>query len=390
MDLSFGEEAMRILLVDDEEAILRSLGEVFRDLGYEVLTALDGSEALRLVSEQAVELVISDVKMPHMDGIELLSRLQTQTPDLPVILITGHGDEDTAISALQKGARDYLRKPIRVKALLAAIKRVQDQQQLEQLLSEERNKLVHASRLASLGTLAAGLAHEINNPATFVKGDLQLLVKSWGIVNEVLEALPPGQVKNPEGLAFVMKEVPGLLSGMQLGMERIIRLVREMSLLARSEKQDSQRTVVDLGKCIEEAVAMEHHALPAQTQVQQVQGGETLQTMADAQQITQVLMNLLSNAAHALACMPDPTIVVRARREAEWATIEVEDNGAGIPEEARPRIFDPFFTTKDIGQGTGLGLSICRGIIHDHGGQIGFESRVGKGTRFWVRLPALA
>lgn len=390
MDLSFGEEAMRILLVDDEEAILRSLGEVFRDLGYEVLTALDGGEALRLATGQPVDLVISDVKMPHMDGIELLSRLQTQTPDLPVILITGHGDEDTAISALQKGARDYLRKPIRVKALLAAIKRVQDQQQLEQLLGEERNKLVHASRLASLGTLAAGLAHEINNPATFVKGDLQLLVKSWGIVNEVLEALPPGQVKNPEGLVFVMKEVPGLLSGMQQGMERIIRLVREMSLLARSEKQDSQRTVVDLGQCIEEAVAMGRHVLPAQTRVQQVQEGETLQTRADAQQITQVLMNLLSNAAYALACMPDPTIVVRARREAEWATIEVEDNGAGIPEEARPRIFDPFFTTKDIGQGTGLGLSICRGIIHDHGGQIGFESRVGKGTRFWVRLPALA
>ncbi|MCC7263992.1 MAG: hybrid sensor histidine kinase/response regulator [Candidatus Latescibacteria bacterium] len=381
---------MRILLVDDEEAILRSLGEVLKDLGYEVATALDGDEALKQVAALPVDLVISDVKMPRMDGIALLSRLQAQAPDLPVILITGHGDEETAISALQEGARDYLRKPIRVKALLAAIKRVQDQQQLERLLVEERDKLVHASRLASLGTLAAGLAHEINNPATFVKGDLQLLEKSWTIIRQVLEDLPPGQVKNPQGLAFVMQEVPGLISGMQQGMERIIRLVREMSLLSRSEKQDTQRTVVDLGQCIEEALQMERHVLPPRTQVQKVQDTIQLQTRADAQQITQVLMNLLSNAAHALERMPDPTIVVRTRREADWNTIEVEDNGAGIPEEAKPRIFDPFFTTKDVGRGTGLGLSICRGIVQDHGGQIGFESHEGKGTRFWVRLPALA
>lgn len=381
---------MRILLVDDEEAILRSLGEVLKDLGFEVATALDGDEALQQVAAQPVDLVISDVKMPRMDGITLLSRLQAQAPGLPVILITGHGDEETAISALQEGARDYLRKPIRVKALLAAIKRVQDQQQLERLLVEERDKLVHASRLASLGTLAAGLAHEINNPATFVKGDLQLLDKSWGIIRQVLEALPPGQVKNPEGLAFVMQEMPGLINGMQQGMDRIIRLVREMSLLARSEKQDNQRTVVDLGQCIEEALQMERHVLPPQTQVQKVQDTTQLRTRADAQQITQVLMNLLSNAAHALERMPDPTLVVRARREADWNTIEVEDNGTGIPEEAKPRIFDPFFTTKDVGRGTGLGLSICRGIVQDHGGQIGFESREGKGTRFWVRLPALA
>jgi signal transduction histidine kinase len=381
---------MRILLVDDEEAILRSLGEVLKDLGYEVATALDGDEALKQVATLPVDLVISDVKMPRMDGIVLLSRLQVQAPDLPVILITGHGDEETAISALQEGARDYLRKPIRVKALLAAIKRVQDQQQLERLLVEERDKLVHASRLASLGTLAAGLAHEINNPATFVKGDLQLLEKSWAIIRQALEDLPPGQVKNPQGLAFVMQEVPGLISGMQQGVDRIIRLVHEMSLLSRSEKQDAQRTVVDLGQCIEEALQMERHVLPPRTQVQKVQDHAQLQTRADAQQITQVLMNLLSNAAHALERIPDPTIVVRTRREADWNTIEVEDNGAGIPDEAKPRIFDPFFTTKDVGRGTGLGLSICRGIVQDHGGQIGFESHEGKGTRFWVRLPALA
>ena len=179
---------MRILLVDDDEHVLHTLAEALVDIGHELLCAPNASQALGSLDD--CELIITDVRMPGMDGLELLSTIRGRRPDLPVVLITGHGDEDTAIAALQRGAADYLRKRLRLRSLTAAISKVE--RQLEERLQEEQlqerleesqrqralmeSRFVHAEKLSALGLMAPLIAHEIKSPlqAIFAYTDFAL------------------------------------------------------------------------------------------------------------------------------------------------------------------------------------------------------------------------
>lgn len=380
---------MRILLVDDEEKILHVLAETLTDAGHETTCAGDGAQALDVLHCGSFDLVITDIRMPGMDGLELLDAVSTRFRGLPVILITGQGDEDTAISAVQRGAYDYLRKPVHLRVLMAAVQRLEQQHHLEQQLQEEQARLHHASRLAAIGALAASITHEVNSPATYMKGNAQLLARMWQLVGPALDSVSPSTVGDPKQFAFARQEIPGLISGLRDGVDRIIEVVKQVGSMARQEQQQTPTRNTSLTQCADDAVRLARHTFPTDLCLSQEYGGADMGVMADPQQLTQVIINLLTNAGHAVstAGIDSPTIALRAGRENGYVRLEIEDNGNGVPASMQPKVFEPFFTTRDQGEGTGLGLSIAQEIIKGFGGQMGFRSQEGEGACFWILLP---
>ena len=373
---------MKLLLVDDEEIVFKAVGGFLSRCGHQVATALNGNEALEEMSREVPDVVLSDIRMPEMDGLALLEVVSVRFPTVPVILITGHGDVDTAVSALQRGAYDYIRKPVKLDELVSLLERVEERKRLEQTLVEERAKLVHAGRLASVGTMAAGIAHEINNPATVIRGNLQTFERLWQRAEPTLRRL--AAEAGDADLDLLVEEFPDLATSMLAGTERIARIVSAVRVYARSDESRAPQEV-DLARCVEEALSLTASVCgPARIKQSLV----PVRVLGVAQELTQVVVNLVQNAAQALIGRDGGMITVEVRRDdAGWVALSVTDNGAGIPESLQERIFDPFFTTKEPGSGIGLGLSICHGIVTDHRGTIGFAPVPGGGARFEVKLP---
>ena len=375
---------MNLLLVDDEEIVFKSVGRFLSRCGHRVRESLDGIDALREMEEDVPDVVISDIRMPGMDGLQLLGAIKVRFPATPVILITGHGDVDTAVSALQEGAYDYVRKPVKLEKLVTILERIDERKRLETTLMQERAKLVHAGRLATVGTLAAGVAHEINNPNTMIRGNLQTFERLWERVEATLQCLCAEENEDSD-LAIFIDEMPGLVSSMLAGTERIARIVNQVKLFSRND-DGTPPEQVDLSACLDEAIGLTEASLHG-VRVEKVYAeGDVLGV---AQELTQVFVNLLHNAAQAVGNQPDGRVVIEmAVDKSGWVDVSVADNGPGIPERMHDKVFDPFFTTKAPGQGTGLGLSICHSIVSEHGGHIGFDREVQDGARFWVRLPS--
>ena len=365
---------MIILLVDDEDIIHRTLGVFLARSGHLVRRAQNGMEALRSLGKGIPDLVISDIKMPTMDGLELVEEFKRRAPATPIVLITGHGDEGTAAAALHKGAYDYLRKPVRLEELLSLIERIEERKQLVQSLMLEQAKHSQSQRLLTLGTLAAGLAHEINNPVTAICGNLQNL-------REILKPLAPHlHTAGVEGVDDLSESLDGIATGT----ERVKHIVQQIQIFARTQTRQAPGRV-DLAACLEQSlnqieVEQEGILLEKRFEQQIVEGV--------GQELTQVFICILQNALQAIDGRSGGRIIVETfSHEAGWITAAITDNGSGIADENADRVFDPFFTTKGPDKGTGLGLAICQSIIAEHGGHIGFNSRSGQGCQFWVRLP---
>jgi C4-dicarboxylate-specific signal transduction histidine kinase len=376
---------MKLLLVDDEEIVFKAVGGFLSRCGHQVSTALNGSEALEEMGREVPDVVLSDIRMPEMDGLALLEVVSVRYPTVPVILITGHGDVDTAVSALQRGAYDYIRKPVKLDELVSLLERVEERKRLEQTLVEERAKLVHAGRLATVGTMAAGIAHEINNPTTAIRGNLQTFERLWQRAEPALQTAVAQA--GDRDLQVLVEEFPGLVAAMLAGTERITRIVSAVRLYARTDENRAPQEV-DLAKCIEEALSLTASVCEG---IAVRSSLASVRVLGVAQELTQVVVNLVQNAVQALADRAGGVVSVDLRRDdAGWVVLSVADNGPGVPESLHERIFDPFFTTKEPGSGIGLGLSICHGIVTDHRGTIGFAPVPGGGARFEVKLPPVA
>ena len=269
-------------------------------------------------------------------------------------------------------------------------------------LKQAQSTMVQTEKLASLGQMVAGVAHEINNPLAFVSNNVAVLQRDLRAMMRVLEmyqqaADPVLEQHRPEvlkelrefaqqiDLAYTLNNVQDLLDRSREGMRRIQQIVRDLRAFARLDESDLHE--IDLNEGVRSTVNIIQGAAKRKQMRIEMDLGDLPPVTCYPAKVNQVVMNLLSNAIDA---SPDDTVVtVRTRRESSGnaVRIEVEDHGSGIPPEVRDRIFDPFFTTKPPGEGTGLGLSISYGIVRDHGGRIAVQSEVGKGTTFTVVLP---
>jgi signal transduction histidine kinase len=241
-----------------------------------------------------------------------------------------------------------------------------------------RSRLVTSARLAALGQLAAGIAHEVNNPLAFVRANLNQLRDHWKAARGALAG-----VESEPGLRERVLEGEELIEESIEGVERAAEIVR--SVKGFSHAGSAARESVDLNAVIDEAVAMATPQLRGRVVVERCYS-ELLPVHCAPQQLKQVFLNLVVNGAQAAGEGGHLRIVTRV--EGDSAVVDVEDDGCGIPAEIQERIFEPFFTTKGVGEGTGLGLAIAYEIVRAHGGEIGVESQAGAGARFRVRLPA--
>jgi signal transduction histidine kinase len=368
---------IRLLLVDDEDYFRQTLFKRLAKRGLIVDQAADGNECLSILQKKAMDVVVLDIKMPGPSGIEVLRQIRNHYPTTEVILLTGHATTADGVEGIKSGAFDYLSKPIELEHLFNKIiqaydkiQRLEAEHQEAEYRKQMEQRMIAAERLASLGILAAGVAHEINNP-------LAIISESTGWMRQLF---------NKEG----MKDVPRrddmikALDKVEKSVERASRITHQ--LLGFAGKSEPAVSEVSLAELAEEAIRLVTHEIHNRDikivrQIEPALGP----LQSDPYQLRQVLMNLLTNAIHSVKSAGSITI---AREDlGDSQVITVSDTGQGIPRENLAKIFEPFFSTKPPGEGTGLGLFVSRGIVEKLGGTIAVESQIGLGARFSIRLP---
>jgi signal transduction histidine kinase len=410
-----GASGGRILVVDDNAVNREMLAEHVTALGHVAGTADDGGHALDLLRREAYDLVLMDVLMPRMDGFETLRRMRSEAllSQIPVIMVSGLDELANVVRGIEQGAEDYLTKPFDPVLLRARIgaslekKRLRDaeRQRAEELeralqqLKAAQDRLVVQQKMASLGALTAGIAHEIRNPLNFVVNFAELAVE---LVAELRKTLAGHGNEMPAAVAASVEELLGQLSqNVQKIYEhghRADGIVNGMLQHARG--QVGERSRVDLNVLVREYMSLAYHGLRGQDSTfyaaLETEFDPTLPKLdVFRQELARVFLNLAHNAFYAAHQKRRhsgpgfaPTVRVTTRSLPDAVEVRVRDNGDGIAPALLERIFTPFFTTKPAGAGTGLGLSISYDIVVQmHKGNLRVESEEGKFAEFIVTLP---
>ncbi|BCR03120.1 hypothetical protein DESUT3_01890 [Desulfuromonas versatilis] len=409
------KQTATVILVDDDPLVrevgVRLLGEA----GYSVQPFESGQAALDLLRSGAeVDMVLSDIKMPGMSGIQLLEEIRAFDQQTPVILMTGYAEVEMAVAAIQKGVFDFILKPYNPPQLLHSVEKAIDMRRLRQIeqnyqaelearveqatqeLQATHEKMLQGEKMASIGQLAAGVAHEINNPVGFIASNLstlsnyvERLVAYIAAQEQALTACCPDQTRETLDqerrrlkLDHIREDIRPLLAESIEGTDRIKKLV--LSLKTFSRVDDAEFIPADINAGLESTINICWNEIKYVATLNR-EFGELPMARVYPQQLNQVFMNLLVNAAHAIEGQGE--ITVKTWHDDGAIFVSIADTGCGIPESIRDKIFDPFFTTKESGKGTGLGLSIACDIVRKHRGEISLESSPGKGTTFVVRLP---
>jgi len=397
-----------LLVVDDNAANRDLLTRRLEREGYGVVLAVNGREGLETVRKGGVELVLLDLMMPELDGYQVLEIMKGDPAlrHLPVIMISALDEIQSVVRCIERGAEDFLPKPFDPVLLRARVgaclekKRLRDaeQRKTEELtralerLKRTQDQLIVQEKLASLGSLAAGIAHEIRNPLNFVTNFAEIAVSLTGEIRETLCESCVSEV------AETLDSLSQCVSKVQHHGKRADGIVRAMLLLSRGD--GAQKESTDINRLLAEAASLAYHGRRATD----ASFNCTLHYDYDLavgelnvvpQQLSRVFLNIITNACYAVheksktaGAGYAPAITIASRKCGGRVEIRVRDNGGGIPPQIAGKIFDPFFTTKPAGAGTGLGLSISHEIVvQGHQGELTVESAVGEYTEFIIVLP---
>ncbi|MEO5356591.1 MAG: response regulator [Nitrospirae bacterium YQR-1] len=406
-----------LLLIDDDELVVKRLRRFFEAEGYEVFTATSGLGGLEIIEFSKIDVVISDINMSDMDGIEVITTARKYYQDIEGIMVTGANDNEHAIRSLRAGAIDYLTKPVNLDELLFSVKKAIERihlnrtrlyrnrelkisseiiskmnEELERRIQERSSELnqmqmqlFQTSKLATLGEMSAGLAHEINQPL----GGIALVAKSF---RKLLEK---------GGLTEA--EIESGLDDIEQSVKRMTKIIQHIRTFAR---QDTLKFIkVDVVDTIDAAFSL----LDEQLRLHEIEVIKDFEPslpsiIGEPYQLEQVWINLITNARDAMdekdrliyakiieasEYIKHLNVSVKYNTETASVVVVVADNGMGMSPSVRERVLEPFFTTKEVGQATGLGLSISYGIIKNHKGTIEIESSEHDHTTIKVFFPAV-
>ena len=400
---SNSEGTARLLLVDDDPVNLRVLRGYLDNPRFELVEASDGELAIDAIDNQGpFDLVLLDVMMPKVSGYEVCKHIRGQfsLDELPVLLLTAKNQLQDLIAGFAAGANDHLTKPVsgqellcRVDTQLKVVAAKRALAEKHQKLVDTQQQLVQSEKMASLGVLTAGVAHEINNPNNFVFNGYEQLKDELQQLEAFIVELA-GDDADSEMLEMLRQKFrpsDDYLSLIKEGSDRIGGIIEDLKVF--SQVDTGERQAVKIADCLQATVNLVKSQRGKDlTFTLQLQDNPLVECLAD--QINQVLMHVLNNACDAVAIrqretddMLTPKITVGCRLRDNQVEITVADNGCGMSDEVRKRMFEPFFTTKPIGQGTGLGLSISFGIVKQHDGSLEAESEMGRGTKVRLTLP---
>ncbi len=415
------KDSSAILIVDDNSTNRKVLKLILRDFYSNVDVAGDGKECLQKLSTHHFDLILLDLNMPKVSGFEVLNDIKNE-PGLhrpAVIVVSSDTKPDTISRAFNLGASDYVSTPFNRDELLARVsthlqlhsreltlearvdQRTAELQASNEALKETQNQLIMKEKMASLGELSAGVAHEINNPIGYIKSnmeslkhyvtDLLELIENYkksfsSIEDQQLQQQIKQQAKQYEdaiNLDFVTSDISQLINDSINGAHRVKQIVGDLKTF--SHPGQSNWKAMDMTECINSVLNIVHSETKYKADIELIIEPNLPMIECIGSQIYQVLTNLLINAAHAIET--HGTITINAKALAESIQVSITDNGIGMNQVTQKNIFVPFFTTKTVGEGTGLGLSVSYGIIEAHNGTIKVESALGKGTMFTITLP---
>jgi signal transduction histidine kinase len=427
---------MKIMIVEDDPVSLALLKKALGKTESTIITAKDGAEAWEMFESEHPRIVLSDWMLPKLSGIEVCHKIrESRTPAyIYIIIMTAKDHKEDVLAAFDAGADDYVAKPYDIRELHARVNtgkrliQLEDthqalQKKLKKISSElikknvklenvvknlERTQaqMLQSEKMASIGQLAAGVAHEINNPTGFVSSNLKTLGDYQQDMNQLLEdyqklkatlkKLPEEQLpasinelisqveatEQDVDIEYIKEDVEDLIGDCREGTERIKKIVDDLKHFAHPGEDKMKETDINAG--IESTLNVVNNELKYKATIVK-ELGEVPIIHAYPQQLNQVFMNIMVNAAQAIEKMGEikiTTTTVDGKVE-----IRISDTGCGIAEEDINKIFDPFFTTKEVGKGTGLGMNIAYNIVSKHKGDIRVESTIGKGTTFIIQLP---
>lgn len=422
------ESAYTVLIVDDDIFVREMIADILQSAGYRTEVVSSGNEALQRVSSGSLfDLIVSDMNMPGMNGLELLKEIRKSDTVVPVIILTGNEEISIAIEAMNNGANGYLLKdeninetiPLSAKGVLEKheLKRhnlqlmdelIEKNKQIETSLIEVQNayselkkaqaRILQQEKMASIGQLAAGVAHEINNPMGFITTNIRMLEKYFSKLMEFistqsdsisqLNSNKPVEVVEVRRASlkidYIINDSVDLFNESLQGAERVKKIVLDLKNFSNVDAADE--SLSDINSGIEDTLSI---------MCNEFRDGITVhkdleiipKTVCSCGQLNQVFLNILLNAVQSIEGHGE--ITVKTLFNDGNICVRFSDTGSGITKENVPKIFDPFFTTKAVGKGQGLGLTVAYDIIKKNGGDITVESEVGKGSTFSVSIPVV-
>ena len=374
-------EKERILIVDDETLILDMVASYVSHIGFEAMTAKNGREALDRLRNEPFTILITDIKMPEIDGFELMKTARAEFPDIHIIAMTGHGASYTFTDVVESGATDYLNKPFSLDEMRAKLNRVVRERGLLRDLKQKSMELEKANedlkRLDNLKSIfVSSLSHELRTPLTVIKEFISLMLEGHG-----------GTLTEDQ------REYLGIAHKNILRLTNLIDTILDFSRIESGKGLQLKFETARLMEVVEDASMTLAHALEEKRiTLENRLDPDMPQVLIDRNRLVEVLINLINNGMKFTSTGGKITIDTRGVTEKrDYLKVVVSDTGIGIPPGDLPRVFDRFYQGQSTGisMGSGLGLAITKEIIEGHQGSIQAESRLGSGTSFVFTLPLL-
>ncbi|MCA9064945.1 MAG: response regulator [Planctomycetaceae bacterium] len=399
---------MKVLIAEDSLTMRVRLAAQLRKWNYEVIEATDGDEAWRLFQDDPVSMVLTDWIMPNADGLELIRRIRNA--NLPhyvyIVLLTAKSDRADLVQAMEAGADDFLPKsadPAELRVRLMAGDRII---QLEERLMEQHRQLKDAQmqliqneKMASVGQLAAGMAHEVNNPIAFVTNNLSVVQREFKSVMSLLNAYRGASdniaAEAPEtarqlldmekecDLAWLEENLQHLFESSLSGLKRVRAIVLRLREFAHLDEAEVDE--MDVVSAFEATLEVLSRELAEHEVTCRSEWNDHPVIVCRPAQIKQVMFSMILNAVQ--ASPPGSEIELTVQRDDDGIVWSVVDHGVGMDQITQRRLYEPFYTTRPVGSGQGLGLAVAYSAVREHDGRIEFQSVPGRGTRFQVHLP---